>query len=98
MRELASLTAADFAAALGSDFEIVEDGATPVTIRLTEVVELAERPGHRRAFSLRFHGPSSPTLAHATHRLAHAGMGELEIFLGPVASDSGGIAYEAVFA
>ena len=98
MRDLASLTAADFAAVLGSDFEIVDGESAPVRIRLSEVVELGERPGHRRPFSLRFHGPRSPTLAHVTHRVAHAEMGEFDLFLGPVGSDPDGILYEAVFA
>jgi hypothetical protein len=98
MRDLASLTAADFAPAVGSDFEIVDDRSAPVRVRLNEVVELGERPGHGRPFSLRFHGPLSPTLAHVTHRVAHAEMGEFDVFLGPVGSDADGITYEAVFA
>jgi hypothetical protein len=98
MRDLAALTAADFAAVLGSDFEILAGESAPVRLRLREVVELGERPGHRRAFSLRFLGPRAPTLAHVTHRIAHAEMGEFDLFLGPVGSDADGITYEAVFA
>jgi hypothetical protein len=100
MRDLASLTAADFEGAVGTDFKIVggESDPAPVSIRLTEVVVGGEQPGQRQPFSLRFHGPSSPVLAHITHGVAHAEMGRFELFLGPVGAASDGIVYEAVFA
>ncbi|MDQ6777390.1 MAG: hypothetical protein M3071_14490 [Actinomycetota bacterium] len=100
MRDLASLTPADFEGAVGTDFEIVVGESDPETvlIRLTEVVLLGERQGHRDPFSLRFRGPLSPGLAQVTHQLAHAEMGQFELFLGPVAADSDGILYEAVLA
>jgi len=47
VRDLASLTAAEFEAALGSAFEIVATGSDPLEIRLTNVVRLPERPGYR---------------------------------------------------
>jgi hypothetical protein len=94
---LADLTATDFEAVAGSVFEVTDPGRDPLAIRLTKVVLLAERPGHRQSFSLRFHGPQGPVLPQMTHRLQHHDMGDLEIFLGPIASDSNGITYEAVF-
>jgi hypothetical protein len=98
MRDLASLTAADFEQALDSDFQTVDGHGNPVALRLTEVIPLPQRPGHRRPFSLRFRGPLSSTLEQVTHRFVHAGLGELDLFLGPIAADSDGIVYEAVFA
>ncbi|HWF35211.1 MAG TPA: hypothetical protein VG295_07555 [Solirubrobacteraceae bacterium] len=98
MPDFAALTAADFDAVLGTSFEIVDIEADPVAIRLAEVTVLGERPGYRQPFSLRFRGPLSPTLAQVTHRVAHAEMGRFDLFLGPVAADSDGITYEAVFA
>jgi hypothetical protein len=103
MRDIAALTAADFEAAVGSDFEITgePDAARgegePIVVRLTKVVLLQERPGYRRPFSLEFRGPRSPALGPVTHGLAHPDMGRLEIFLSPVSADPDGTTYEAVF-
>jgi hypothetical protein len=100
MRDLASLTAADFEGAVGTDFAVVGDESdrASVSIRLTEVVAGGEQPGRRQPFALRFRGPSSPVLEHITHAVAHAEMGRFELFLGPVGADADGIVYEAVFA
>jgi hypothetical protein len=97
MRDLAGLTAADFDCAAGSVFEVLDPGLEPLAIRLDAVVRFQERPGHRQPFSLRFAGPQAPVLAHTMHRIRHEDMGDLEIFLGPVVSDSSGTTYEAVF-
>jgi hypothetical protein len=80
-----------------SVFEVVRSGPDPLELRLTNVVLLGECTGKRRPFSLRFRGPRIPTLAQATYRLVHAEMGELEIFLVPIASDWDATTYEAVF-
>ncbi|HWF49172.1 MAG TPA: hypothetical protein VG294_00895 [Solirubrobacteraceae bacterium] len=98
MRDLAALTGADFEGAVGTDFEIDDGESGAVKIRLAEVVLMSERPGHRRPFSLRFHGPLSPVLPHLTHHLEHAEIGSLELFLGPIAAEPDRIVYEAVFA
>jgi hypothetical protein len=97
MRDLADLTATDFEAQAGSLFEVTDPGQDPLAIRLAKVVLLAEQPGHRQAFSLRFQGPHTPVLPQMTHHFRHSVLGDLEIFLGPIASDSSGITYEAVF-
>jgi hypothetical protein len=97
VRDLATLTAGDFRAAVGTVFQVVDGESDALEIRLTEVVPVDERPGQPRPFSLLFRGPTSPVLAHVIHRLLHTQMGELDIFLGPVAADAGGTTYEAVF-
>jgi hypothetical protein len=97
MRDLATLTAADFEAVAGDVFDVECPGWELVQIRLTDVVPLRERPGRRRPFSLRFRGPGVPALSQAIHRLVHGEMGELEIFLVPIASDADATTYEAVF-
>jgi hypothetical protein len=98
MRDLASLTAADFEAVLGSDFEVAEPGTGPLRLRLYEVVPLKGPPGHRQPFLVHFQGPSSPVLAPVVHHIVHAEMGELDLFLGPVVPPAEGTTYEAVFA
>lgn len=97
MRDLASLTPADFGPAVGTLFEVHYGAAEPLSIRLAEVVTFAERPGHRQPFALRFDGPDFPVLAQVMHRLVHPDLGELDLFLGPVHTGSPGITYEAVF-
>ena len=97
MRDLASVTAADFEAVMGSVFEIVRSDSDPVQIILDDIVVYRERRGHRQPFALQFRGPKTPTLEHITHRVVHAEMGDFDIFLGPIASDGTGTTYEAVF-
>ena len=97
MRDLSSLTSTDFDAVVGSDFQVGDDGTAPVGIRLREVLVGPEQPGRRRPFSLRFSGPAAPVLDSVSHRLHHAQMGELEIFLVPIAAEPEGLVYEAVF-
>ena len=67
-------------------------------MRLSEVVRLPGPGGHRRPFLVHFQGPPSPILAQVVHRVVHAEMGELDLFLGPVISPGEGTTYEAVFA
>jgi hypothetical protein len=97
-RDLASLSASDFQAVVGSDFRVSAGPSGPLDLRLIQVVELGERPGQRRPFILRFQGPPSPVLAQVVHRLEHPDMGDVEIFVGPIGTDAQATIYEAVFA
>ncbi len=97
MRDLATLTAADFEAVAGSEFMVDEPGPAQSRLVLSRVVLLAERPGHRRPFSLRFRGPATAAPAQGIRRLAHGELGELEIFLVPIGADAESTTYQAVF-
>jgi hypothetical protein len=55
------------------------------------------RPGARDGFSLRFTGPREPPLEQRLYTLQHATLGELLLFLVPIAQDANGRTYEAVF-
>ena len=88
MRDAGSLRASDFETTMGSSFEVVDvDGRTVVSLSLVGVVRRPERPGEREPFSIYWTGPRgahpSPVL---THHLTHPELGEIEIFLGPVAN------------
>lgn len=48
-------------------------------------------------FSLIFKGPDNPVLAQNTYNLKHEYLGELQLFLVPVARDDFGTQYEVVF-
>lgn len=114
MRDLGELTAADWDPLVGTDFHVgavpqTEDGAAaatgevagsakPSALRLVQVTRLGDSPGPRQPFSLRFLGPASPVMPHAIHRLSHPGLGEVDLFVGPVLSGAPGTTYEAIFA
>lgn len=96
MRDLAALTADDFAGLEGQPFRVAAGEATVDLVLAT--VRTLGRSGGREAFSLLFHGPPGHPLGQGLHALANDTLGELELFLVPVAgSDPGGLLYEAVF-
>jgi hypothetical protein len=51
----------------------------------------------RLPFSLIFRGPRAPVLPQRIHRLEHAAMGPLDIFIVPIGPDATGMRYQAVF-
>jgi hypothetical protein len=94
--DLEDLTAATFAPHVGEAFALAaEPGGFELV--LAEVTTLAGRPGGRDPFSLLFRGPAQPLFAQAIHRLEHAQLGALEIFIVPLGPDAGAMRYEAVF-
>ena len=86
---------------VGEIFRLVVPGGTELALRLSEVTPLSSAtspPGSTRSpFTLLFHGPLSPWVRQATHRLEHAGLGSLDLFLVPLGPDAAGMRYEAVF-
>jgi hypothetical protein len=113
MTSLERLAVGDFAATIGTTYALEVDPAQttePVgTVELTllEAVGRGEppepsgrpdaAPAPRQPFSLVFAGPLDPQLPQATYALAHERLGELAIFLVPIARDADGVRYEAVF-
>jgi len=93
-----------FAGRVGESFEVSGDGVPAVTMELAEVAEGSEPGGRgphgeeRSQFSLVFRGPAGRVLPQAIYRLAHAELGELELFLVPLGPDAQGSRYEAAFA
>jgi hypothetical protein len=90
---LEKLTVDDFRSLQGERFRIAPDGAEAFDVELVEVTEIAREPGGRAPFSLIFQGGPNPPLEQGTYRVEHEGLGELEIFLVPIAVDR----YEAIF-
>ena len=81
---------------VGSEFDVMDDPAGIFTVALTEI------SGHiktdrNETFSLLFHGPLDRFMPQGIHKLNHAKLGELEIFLVPIAQDKDGYQYEAIF-
>jgi hypothetical protein len=94
--DLASLTAEDFRAHLGTRFAVP---AGSFECELIEVNDLgAAGAGRLRApFSLVFRGPLDQYLQQGVQRLEHIALGPLDLFLVPIGPDKAGMRYEAVF-
>ena len=58
---------------------------------------LTHARGDMERFSLYFRGPAAVPLAQSIYRVEHEEMGEMDIFLVPVALDAQGFRYEAVY-
>jgi hypothetical protein len=91
MRDTLSID--DFRPLLNDHFRIAPDGAEAFEVELVEVTEIPREPGGRVPFSLVFQGGPNPPLEQRIYRVEHDGLGELEIFLVPIAVDR----YEAIF-
>ena len=91
------LTVEHFTPAVGEAFAVVAEGADGLAIELVEARGTGKSFQDREAFSLLFRGPVDPMLPQATYRLANARLGEVDIFLVPVAQTAGGTDYEAIF-
>ena len=93
-----------FEGRVGESFEVSGDGVPAVPMELAEVAQGSQPGGRgphgeeRTQFSLVFRGPAGQLLPQATYRLAHAELGELELFLVPIGPDATGSRYEAAFA
>ena len=53
--------------------------------------------GPPTAFELMFRGPADPVLPQATYCLTHSSLGDLDIFIVPIARSEAATTYQAVF-
>ena len=84
-----------FFACLNTSFHLGEPGQD-VGLLLTQVSEM--KTSHAaQTFSILFHGPQECFLPQRIYRLAHPKLGEIDLFLVPVAEQAGGFVYQAVF-
>jgi hypothetical protein len=79
-----------------STFEVIDIPPTPFELTLVRVVEHVKTE-HNEAFSVFFQGPVERFMPQGTQKIRHEQLGELEIFLVPVAKTKDGFEYEAVF-
>jgi len=93
------MTEQEFSRHLNSTFQLNQDGHT-VELTLVEVKPYLpgknEQAGMER-FSIYFDGPPDRRLPQGVHHLEHADMGDLDLFLVPIAGDEKKFRYEAVF-
>lgn len=93
-------TEEEFRRHLGTKFGVRVEAPRPIELELTEVKgytsQSAEPEGMER-FSLFFYGPGDVMINQGTLTLDHPAMGELILFMVPVARDPQGFRYEVVF-
>lgn len=93
---LVELKPATLSEHIGTDFDVVDDPAKVFPLQLTHITEHLKTES-QETFSLFFHGPLEPFLSQGICKLNHAVLGQLELFLVPVARDEDGFQYESLF-
>ena len=93
---LADATHELFNDVVGDLFSIEAEGVTAIELASVEVKPSRE-DAERTPFVLTFHGPVEALLPQSIYLLEHEKLGQLEIFLVPVAQDHSHVSYEAVF-
>lgn len=81
---------------VGSTFEVMDVPPSSFEIKMTRVVEHA-KSDRQEAFSVFFIGPAERFLPQGTRKIRHMQLGEMDIFLVPVAKTHDGFEYEAAF-
>jgi uncharacterized protein DUF6916 len=99
---VADLTEEEFSRHVNTRFRVIVDFPDPIELELVEVKSYANRdkPGEEKGmerFSVHFYGPGNIYLPQAIYNLSHEAMGEMAIFLVPLAHNERGFLYEAVF-
>jgi hypothetical protein len=99
-----NLTCEQFAQHLGSTFQLHIPPQVSLALTLVEATpytanfgELESMRSQRLPFSLIFQGPLETALPQRTYPLEHAEMGNMDIFLVPIARRQDGMYYEAIF-
>ena len=99
---MASLTEEEFSKHVNTTFRLNVDGHSPIDLDLVEVKGYPhkDKPGEEKGmerFSVYFYGPGDIYIPQATYKLTHDAMGEMALFLVPLAHNERGFLYEAVF-
>jgi hypothetical protein len=93
------LTIDSFAPCLNQGFSIaLEESALELTLVQTKRLPVTPFPGMlREPFSLRFRSASQTVLPQRIYPMRNAVIGEIEMFIMPIARDAAGVVYEAIF-
>ena len=93
---LEKLKPTTFAKHLNSEFQVQDPAAQPFALKLVQVVQRTKTAQYE-AFSLLFNGPAAHFIPQGIHKIKHAQLGEVDLFLVPVGKNDNGFEYEAVF-
>ena len=92
------LTLEHFAARVNETFISLSDGNAAFVLKEVRPLPSATLEGMlRKPFSLMFHNSSAILFSQKIFQMQHEAFGEVGIFLVPVARDSHGFLYQAVF-
>ena len=91
-----------FARHLGETFVLRPPEQAPIQVELVDAKALAARVTgdasvRKTPFSLLFRVKGASDLPQHTYRLAHAELGEMDLFLVPIGPDAVGMRFEAIF-
>ncbi len=86
----------DFAASLNSEFRVARSSGDAMSMRLVKLDESGSNDV-QETFSLQFLANGNAEPKQGLYSLTHDLLGELDIFLVPVARDENGLYFEAVF-
>jgi hypothetical protein len=92
---MSELTIDDFSGHVGAAYEIEAGGGT-VSLTLEEARPLPTSVREAGSFALLFRGPADPVLPQSIYSFRRGGDGA-DIFITPVARDTSGTQYEAIF-
>jgi hypothetical protein len=96
--DLADIVRDDLEAVVGDSFTVSAE--PPLDLVLLEASYLQSGPSGvdaSRSFSALFRGPTEPALEQATYVFDHVELGELTLFLVPIAADEDSRTYEVLF-
>lgn len=93
------LSHTEYESQLNTAFRVQHEDGGAFELCLVEVRLMGSQPGGktRAPFALLFRASKEERLPQKIYRLRHAALGELDIFLVPVAGDADGYYLEAVF-
>jgi hypothetical protein len=97
--DLTNLTYELFRDRIGQSFDDTDAGIVLELLEVEDLTSVAKNvpPDARTPFSLTFRGPGETLVPQGIRPLTHDELGELPIFLVPVARDPEGLRYQAVF-
>lgn len=85
-----------FSENLNTKFRVPFGDDKAAELELIEVTEIISSPGQEQ-FSVIFRGPLEYFFPQGIYHIEHEKMGELDIFIVPIAKDQDSFRYEAVF-
>jgi hypothetical protein len=96
---MSGLVFEDFQPHAGAVFILHDEDLPPLelTLETVDALKAIGLPGVRRSFSLIFRCAEQRALEGRIYCLAHPAMGEVDIYLSPVARDANGVQYQALF-
>ncbi len=93
---LENLNVQTFAEQLNTKFTIPVSDSDALVLELIKAEDTGSSP-RQEQFSLIFRGPADRAIPQGTYRMEHDNLGQMNLFLVPVAKQEDGMHYQAVF-